>query len=241
MRVDETMTAKHWRAVCVHGAGGGAWEWNIWSRVLRAHAISVVARELQPGADGLALTRFADYRAQLLDWCRAGENARPLVLIGASLGGLLALAVAAEVRAAALVLVNALPPAGVVSRLPAAVQPPIVPWGRSRSLQGTLRAMPDADDAAVMHAFRRWRDESGAVLGEAQAGVPVEWPRCPTLVLASGRDDDVPVFASRALAVRLGADFECLPDASHVGPLLGTQAAGVALRVVDWLAAHRRR
>lgn len=237
----ESTTMRPWRAVCVHGAGGGAWEWNIWSRVLRASGIDVVARDLEAGADGLAATRFADYRAQVVGWCGdAGRDDSQLVLIGASLGGLLALAVAAEVRAAALVLVNALPPAGVVARLPEVEQPAVVPWGSRRSLHGTLRATPDADDAAALYAFRRWRDESGQAIAEARAGITIEWPRCPALVIAGGRDDDIPPFASRALAVRLGADFECVPGASHVGPLLGAQASAVAARVVDWLAARQR-
>src|SRR6478609_7416496 len=89
--------------VCVHGAGGGGWEWAIWARVF-AHR----------GFAGIEKTSFADYRDQVLEWCRgAGEGA---VLVGASLGGLLALAVAHAVRPAALILVNPLPPAGVLAR-----------------------------------------------------------------------------------------------------------------------------
>lgn len=181
------------------------------------------------------------YRAQVADWCReAGHDGAPLALIGASLGGLLALAAAVEARAAALVLVNALPPAGVVRRLPDVAPAAVVPWGSRRSLHGTRRAMPDADDAAALYAFRRWRDESGQAIAEAQAGIVVEWPHCPALVVAGEHDDEIPAFASRALAVRLGADFECLPGASHVGPLLGAQASSVAVRVADWLAARQR-
>jgi hypothetical protein len=36
----------------------------------------------------------------------------------------------------------------------------------------------------------------------------------------------------------LGADFECIAGASHVGPLLGHCAARTAARVADWLDAH---
>ena len=98
--------------------------------------------------------------------------------------------------------------------------------------------MPDADDAASMHAFRRWRDESGAVLEQARAGIAVELPRCPTLVLSGELDDDVPPTLSRALAVRLAADFERLPQCSHLGPLLGSRAASIAERTATWLHAR---
>ena len=88
--------------------------------------------------------------------------------------------------------------------------------------------MPDADDAACLYALRRWRDESGAVLNEAREGVAVEIPRCPALVLSSELDAEVPPAAARALAVRLSADFRSIPQASHVGPLLGRDAADAA-------------
>lgn len=219
--------------VCVHGAGGGGWEWAIWARVLAAYGFGVLAPDLSPVAAGLAETRFADYRAQVAAWCRAADA--PCVLVGASLGGLLALAVAGEVDAAALVLVNPMPCAGVPPVRAGHAHAGVVRWGRGRTLAGTRRALPDADDAARLHALRRWRDESGAVLDEAGAGIAVAPPGCPVLVLASGRDTDVPPATSRALAMRFDADFELVVQASHVGPLLGRSAATVAERAADWL------
>lgn len=230
--------------VCVHGAGGGGWEWGIWARVLGARGCDVIAPDLQPVAAGVVATRFADYRDQVLQWCR-GVDA-PVVLVGASLGGLLALAAAGPAEAVALVLVNPLPPRGFAESVPhkarpapaPALRPALIPWGRERVLASTRRALPDADDAARLYAFRRWRDESGAVLEEARAGISTEPLRCPALVLASERDADVPFAVSRALASALPADFESLAQASHVGPLLGRSAAATAQRAADWLAKH---
>lgn len=236
MTADEACGAG-WRALCVHGAGAGGWEWQAWRRVFEAHGIDVSTPDLVAAEAGLAATRVADYRNQVAAHARASvASSAPLALIGASLGGLLALSVAAEVGAAALVLVNALPPAGIVA-MPVVAHTAIVPWGSRRSLASTRRALPDADDATALHAFRRWRDESGTVLDEARAGIAVDRPSCPVLVLSSEHDDEVPPLASRALAVRLGADFESLRGASHVGPLLGVGAAATAARVVAWLRA----
>jgi len=222
--------------VCVHGAGGGGWEWAIWARVLAMRGFSVIAPDLMPASAGIEETSFDDYRAQVLDWCGgAGEG---VVLVGASLGGLLALAVAQDVKPAALVLVNPLPPAGVLARPLYEPRPPRVPWALERSLAATRRAMPDADDAARLYALRRWRDESGAVLNAAREGIAVETPRGPALLLASELDEDVPAAASRSLAVRLAADLRTIPGASHVGPLLGRSAADSAAQAADWLDAR---
>ena len=222
--------------VAVHGAGGGGWEWGIWARVLVVHGFGVIAPDLKPSSAGIEKTSFLDYRAQVMDWCAGARGG--LVLAGASLGGLLALAVAPRVRPAAMILVNPLPPAGVIARPLYDSRPPLVPWGRDRSLTATRRAMPDADDAARLYALRRWRDESGAVLNEAREGVAVEVTHCPTLLFAGEHDADVPAVASRSLAVRLSADFRQIPGASHVGPLLGRSAADTAAQAAEWLAAQ---
>lgn len=222
--------------VCVHGAGGGGWEWAIWARAFAVSGRAVLAADLMPVRSGLAATQLADYRAQVVAWCSA--SGQGVDLVGASLGGLLALSAAREVRARSLVLVNPMPPSGLPSASPS---PAVIRWRSGASLQGTRRAMPDADHAACAHAFRRWRDESGAAVDEARAGLVVDPPDCPVLVIASEHDLDVPAESSRALAAMLGADFECIAGASHVGPLLGYSAARTAARVADWLDARATR
>jgi len=216
-------------AVMLHGAGGGGWEWAIWQRVFAARRWAVLAPDLQPADGGLVATSLDDYLGQARRCC---EGSAPDLLIGASLGGLLALATAAKVRPRALVLVNPMPPGGGLVR--AEPYPSRIPWGTRRSLEGTRRAMPDADAAACLHAFRRWRDESGAVLNEAMHGLAFVRPDCPVLVLASEDDEDVPVDLSKKLADSLAAAFWALPQTSHVGPLLGRHAAQIAKQVALW-------
>lgn len=221
------------RAICVHGAGGGSWEWGIWQRVFAAHGWTLLAPDLQPAPGGIGVTQLDDYTAQVAAW--TASHSIPVVLIGASLGGLLALQIASRMPTAALVLVNPLPPSPLQMPIEKSAYPTIVAWGKMRSLGGTRRAMPDADDAACLYAFRRWRDESGSVLNEALRGVPVTPPACPILLLASELDDDVPLATSIALASWLNADLIRLLRASHVGPLLGVAAADCAERVLAWL------
>jgi pimeloyl-ACP methyl ester carboxylesterase len=218
-------------AVFVHGAGGGGWEWNVWARVFAAHGFGVHAPDLMAGPQGLAATTLDDHAGQVGGWLADARRRRPggfVVLVGASLGGLLALMWADA--ADALILVNPLPPDG----LPSPPRPAVVPWGREASLAGTRRAMPDADDAAALYAFRRWRDESGRALDQACAGATIAPLRGPLLVLASDDDEDVPPARSEVLARRLGARLLRWPG-SHVGPLLGRRAAAAAEQAVEWL------
>lgn len=223
--------------VFVHGAGGGGWEWAVWARVFAAEGHAVLAPDLQAAADGLAATCLADYSAQVGEWIASARIAAPgrrVALVGASLGGLLALIHAAA--ADALVLVNPIPPDGLPGPVPEGAT---VPWGREASLAGTRRALPDADDLAALYAFRRWRDESGDVVRQARAGVPGSAVAVPTRILASADDADVPCEGSTELASKLSASLHRLPG-SHVGPLLGRHAAGAAAAAVEWLNGLHR-
>lgn len=219
-------------ALMVHGAGGGGWEWNIWRGLFTAHGIDVVAPDLHPVSAGLEATRFDDYLAQV----RTAIDAlpRPRALVGASLGGLLAMACAGS--ADALVLVNPLPPAPWADRLPPREWPDRVPWQREARLVSTRQSLTDADDATALFAFRNWRDESGAVLRAAYAGVRVERPMCPALCFSSQGDDDVPPALTEALAADWNASLLRMPSSSHVGPLLGRDAGRMAVQAAGWLS-----
>jgi pimeloyl-ACP methyl ester carboxylesterase len=248
----------------VHGAGGGGWEWNVWTRVFAAEGLVVHAPDLKPAAGGLAVTRLQDYSGQVrafIEGLRSRRTNAPvgagmtatagrmeksvavmpapaesatLILVGASLGGLLALKNAEY--ADALVLINPIPPSPLNTQLPEQSDyPAIIPWRTNASLESTRRALPDADEAAQLYAFRRWRDESGMVMNAARRGVAIQKSDCPTLVIASECDADVPAAASTALAQSLSADLHMVSQASHVGPLLGRNATCVAERVVEWL------
>lgn len=222
---------KRYRALLVHGAGGGAWEWNLWRGVWQAQGIETDALDLQPAPAGLAATALHDYLTQV----RAALHAlpRPRALVGASLGGLLALLAADD--ADALVLVNPLPPAPWHAQLPAREWPEVVRWQGDARLASTRRAMTDADDASALFAFRHWRDESGAVLREAHAGIAVRKPDCPILLIASVQDDDVPPAAIAAMADTWDISRLRAVSTSHVGPLLGRRATDVATQAVAWL------
>lgn len=221
-------------ALLIHGAGGGGWEWNLWRDVLTARGLQVDAPDLQPSAAGVQATAFHDYVVQMRDALHALP--RPRALVGASLGGLLA-AIVAE-AADALVLVNPLPPTPFHEASPRRSWPDIVPWSRDARLASTRRAMPDADDATALYAFRRWRDESGAVLHAAQTGIAVAKPHCPVLCIVSEQDEDVPAATTLALADAWKTDLMRLPAAGHVSPLLGRGAAAIARQTAAWLSAR---
>jgi pimeloyl-ACP methyl ester carboxylesterase len=218
-------------ALLIHGAGAGSWEWNLWRGAFQAKGIHVYAPDLQPSAAGPAATRFADYEAQMRQALSILPS--PRVVIGASLGGLLAMRIADFADAA--VLVNPLPPAPWHRELPSRDWPEIVPWRNRARLDSTRRAMPDSDEATALYAFRHWRDESGAVLRQAYAGMEAAVPACPMLFVLSSQDEDVPPPLSLTIASAWRAEVMETVATSHVGPLLGRMAPAIAAQTVAWL------
>lgn len=216
--------------IMVHGAGGGGWEYRFWAPIFQKAGYRVIARDLLPARGGLAKTTADDYLRQIVAWCPARRGR--LVLVGASMGGPLALAAAQRLRADAVVLVNSVPEIGMPKRK---TSPKVVRWANG-PFKDTLDSMPDSDDMTKLFAWRRWRDESGAVLNRLAAGLRPRRLACPILLVISGRDTDIAPALSRATARRLRADVKTYPQASHVGPLLGHDAPKVATMAVKWLA-----
>ncbi len=222
--------------VFVHGAGGGPWEWRFWREIFDRNDWRVSAVQLSPATFGLAETSFDTYLKQLVTLLE-GSPARSPVLIGASMGGLLALKAASSVRASALVLVNSVPPLGNPHWPPRKVVfPDIITWGSRNTSDSTQRAMPDADDETVSWVSRQWRDESGLVMREMYAGLACDIPDAPCLVVLGGNDEEVPAEAGAALAQQLNADLLRFDGVSHIGALLGARAPLIAEMVCTWLA-----
>lgn len=219
--------------VMIHGAGGGGWEYAKWQPIFASAGYHVIANDLLPAGNGLAATTVDDYLAQIQHWL---PSHAPLLLVGASMGGLLALKVAEIVQPAALVLVNSVPPAKIGPSRAGKAYPAIVRWADG-PLAETRAALFDSDEATIQWAWPRWRDESGAVLNEIAQGVFAKQPPCPTLAVLSERDTDIPYRTGLTLAEWAKADVHLYHGMSHVGPLLSRRAEEVAQAVVAWCEA----
>ena len=216
--------------VCIHGAGGGGWEYALWQPLFTAAGYTMLANDLQPVAAGIAATTFADYVEQVKGWL-PGEGR--IILVGASMGGILALKVAEAISPAALVLINSVPPAGVGAARVGKQRPAVVQWANG-PLEETRSALFDSDEATIQWAWPQWRDEAGAVLNEIAAGIAVQPPTCPTLVVLGEQDTDIPYQTGLTLATWAGADVLLYHGMSHVGPLLSRRAEEVAQLVAAW-------
>jgi len=220
-------------AIMIHGAGGGGWEYRFWKPVFGKAGWQVIAPDLVPAKGGLKKTQFSDYVEQVIGWVPKKHG--KVVLIGASLGGILALKAAERIKPDAIILINGVAPAGTYpAKKETEPIPDVIRWANG-PLKDTRDAMPDSDEATILWAHPQWRDESGSVLRTARAGIKATPPTCPVLVVIGSKDTDIPPAASRANAAWAKADVFEYVNTSHVGPLLGRRAKEIAEACATWI------
>lgn len=225
-------------AVLIHGAGGGGWEYRSWEPVLRKLGYQVIAKDLMPAKGGLAKTTLSDYVFQV-ESSILKQRGKTL-LVGASLGGGIALEVAKRVRVDGVVLVNSVLPKGIADPKWSRDIPDVLKWANG-PYRETVEAMPDSDEPTRKFAWKRWRDESGAVMRAVRGGRTYQRPRCPVLFVVSRKDTNIPPDLTMKWATQWGADSMVYGNMSHVGPLLGKRSLEVAEMVGRWFLSKGNR
>lgn len=157
------------------------------------------------------------------------------ILLGASFGGLVACALAADLDARALVLLNPLLPSGDRSAAPPQ-RGPMRAWGLRASAAGTRHAIPELSDTEVALCFRRWSDFNAGLIEQARVMPMPARPVCPVLILSSRDDVDIDRTSLCQVATAWSATLVELPG-SHVSPLLGHGWSRAFDVVESWLGA----
>jgi pimeloyl-ACP methyl ester carboxylesterase len=230
----------------LHGAFGGP---EMWRRFVApwfaARGRRVAAPELRPAERRDA--RLRDYVAAA---CAAADAlGAPPVLVGHSLGGLVAQHVAARRRVAGMVLVGSPGPFGAGGALwrltlarPKALAALMVAQMGGGALLGveaarrTLFTDATPDRWIVENAPRPERESPMALMDALALDLP-NWllaRGAPTLALHPAQDAFVPVSDLVALAFAYGAETEVLGDMAHGAPI-DPHWKRLAWRIEDWI------
>jgi len=224
--------------LCIPGSGHGGWAWRFWLPLFAqagygGHALSFPNHGEAPSMEMeryCALT-IDDYVARVVQI--AAVLPKPLVLIGHSLGGIVAQLAAQRIESAALVLVASSGPRQLGLRrgeLFPADQPVVF----APDVVGP-RWFTDAAPEIMAWALARLAPESPGVLNGSggRAEVDPSLIRCPVLVVEAGRDaSSIPSQAE--LAALYGGDLLLFPEAGH-DIMLERTALRAARGVLGWL------
>jgi pimeloyl-ACP methyl ester carboxylesterase len=173
------------------------------------------------------------------------------VLVGHSLGGLIAQKYVERRPAAGLVLMASIPPSGTigaVARLALRHPVPFLkanfllrlnPFIATRSLVRDLFFTPDTPQEVVDPCFARLQDESYLAFIDSMVVLARSHRvKVPVLVLGAGRDTIFTVREMQATAHAYGCEAEIFPGMGH-DMMLDDGWPEVADRVDAWLREHR--
>jgi pimeloyl-ACP methyl ester carboxylesterase len=230
--------------VLVHGAANSAGVWRFWRERLHAAGYPTRAPDLRghgaaPCPD-LGRVSMADYVADVA--AAVDGLPRPPVLVGWSMGGLVALMYGAVAPTLGVLALGPSTP-GPMLEAPAAEPPaPGVfgpeAYGITDPASPVQPTMPDLDAEEVRVALASLGPESAYARQERRRGI---WfaPRGfagAVMVAAGARDESFPPPLCRRVARFLGADYLELAGASHWGLVLNRRALDAAWpAVLAWL------
>ena len=213
----------------VHGLSGGAWYWARYQRFFAergwtSYAVDLRGRGASRPVPDPGRVSMMDCVRDALDVARALPE--PPVVIGHSMGGLVAQKVAEAGAARAAVLLCSAPPRGipVISRALAVRQLKHVPaMLASRPIAGaradhdalTFNRVPEEERGAL---FDRLVPESGRVARELSLGtvaVDARRVRCPVLSASAAEDRFVRPSVGRKIARKYGAAYRLFAGHGH--------------------------
>lgn len=249
LRLDHAVPARRRHGVpllFVHGMWGGSWVFRNYlgfaaSRGREAWAINLRGHHGSRPVDDLARVRIEDYVQDVEDVL---DTIGPAVVVGHSMGGLIAQMVAAHRDLDAIVLVASAPPPGIT----------LVHWSLAwRSVRYVADAfgprafrVRDADACALaLNAVaprlrravaRRFVEDSGLVARQLAFGRMEELKplRSPVLVVSATDDRLIPASVQRRIAARYQADHIPVPGRGHMLPIEANWRGPIG-RILEWL------
>lgn len=232
----------------IHGAFTRAGRWRSWLPHFRAAGFVCVAPSLPahdpPDRRRLAKLTFRDYVDAMIEVHATFDT--PPVIIGSSMGGLVAQHVAAETKSAGLILASSAPPwrgGGTARAFPWAI-PYFMPVAAGRPLRGSKRAarklvLHDLAPGERDHLLDIFADELGKayrtmILGSAPIAKGAV--RCPVLCMSAGADRLFRPSVAEKLAEFYDAEHLIYPGAGHT---LAADALiePIATDMIHWIDA----
>lgn len=227
--------------VLVHGAANSAMVWTLWQRELASlgwvsHAIDLRGHGHSDPID-LSRTSMGDYVSDVRSLGR--QLARRPVLVGWSMGGLIAMmvAVAGDVEACV-----ALAPSVPARRVDGSVTLRTGEFGPEEygvksSDPEDQPGMPDLNLEERSIALASNGRESRLARDERKAGIVIESIACPLLIVTGTEDKLWP--RERYDGLWLEAEYLGVKGESHVGLVLSGRAVSEAVpQVLEWVSAN---
>ncbi len=227
--------------VMIHGMWGGGWNWDNFKQFFEKkdyHCLTPTLRfhDVDPGASPnphLGTTSLLDYAEDLEKEIRKLDTLP--ILMGHSMGGLLAQILGSRGLAKALILLAPAPPAGIWAIKPSVIRglwSPLTKWGfwrkpmRQTFAEAAYSTMHLLTEKTQKELYDRYVDESGQAAYEIglwfldrrrAARIDTARITCPVLIIVGSQDRMTPASVVRKVAEKYQAVaiYRELPDHAH--------------------------
>ena len=225
--------------ILIHGAANSGAVWKFWQRELADRGRSSHALDLRGHGESATMdlsdTRMGDYAADVITCAR--QLRRPPVLLGWSMGGLVAMMAATSCGAVACI--------GLAPSTPVRLSDASVPirsgmfgpeeYGIIDRDPERQPMMPDLDREERLIALESLAMESRRARDERKAGIALDTVGCPLLVVTSADDSQWPHARYEGLHLTR-TDLE-VDGPSHWGLVLNRRVLpDLVSAVVDWVS-----
>jgi pimeloyl-ACP methyl ester carboxylesterase len=234
----------------VHGLFAASWMFDHWmqyfaERGRAAFAVDLRGHGASDGVVNAGAVRLSEY---VEDASQATGALGRVVVVGHSMGGLIAQKLGESGAVDAAVLVAPAPPRGIpllslrlivreAKYLPALFRSREVRVRRADADAMILNRVPPADRDALFARFERDSGRAGRDIMLGAVAVDARRVRCPVLVLAGDDDRFVPLRVVRRVARRYAAPLRVLPGRGHL-MLQEPDWEEPAAEIERWLAAN---
>lgn len=233
--------------VLVHGSWGSSAMWMGYTQYLSQKGWYVYALDLRGHGQSEGAVEGAtteDYATDVIQAVKEHNLQNPIV-IGHSMGGLVALMYARDNGAKAVVAIDSSPTKevqgeGEKKEYPAAYSP--MDAGMPADPMEVMKALPDIPQEKLMKMKEMLGMESGVARSERKLGisVPKEKLSMPVLFVGGELGESVPfgisIKTAQAMADYYGKDVIEIKGATHPGILIGEHAMEAVSQIEDWLS-----
>ncbi|MBI5004183.1 alpha/beta hydrolase [Candidatus Kaiserbacteria bacterium] len=233
--------------VLIHGSWGSSAMWMGYTQFLSMKGFDVYAPDLRghgKSEGALAGATMSDYVADVVR-AVADHGLKDPVVVGHSMGGLIALMYAAEYGAKAVIAIDPSPSKEVqgegVHKDYLAIYSPM-DAGMPADPMEVMKALPDIPQEMLMKMKDMLGMESGVARSERKLGISIPKEKLPMPILFVGGElgESVPfgigIKTARAMADFYGKEVLEIKGATHPGILIGEHAMEAVQGIEQWIA-----
>ena len=232
--------------ILVHGSWGASWMWSMYIPYLNQKGWDVYALDLRGHGKsegevaGATMQDYVEDVRQVIE----GNSLKDPVVVGHSMGGLVALMYGSQFGAHAVVAIDPSPTKEISGskekKYPDVYSP--MDAGMPTDVMQIIKALPDMEQEMLMKMKDMLGMESGVARSERKAGISIKKDSLamPVLFVGSENGESVPfgigINTTKKIADYYNKEVIEIKGATHPGILMGRYSGDAVMKIEEWIS-----